>query len=66
MGDLGGGFGEGINSIDNIIKKTQEWIRDSFKDSKGKMDTQFTDFIGTIKKIKGYWRLRKGYGKRRE
>ena len=52
MGDLGGGFGEGINSIDNIIKKTQEWIRDSFKDSKGKMDTQFTDFIGTIKKLK--------------
>ena len=52
MGDLGGGFGEGINSIDNIIKKLQEWIRDSFKDSKGKMDTQFTDFIGTIKKLK--------------
>ena len=52
MGDLGGGFGEGIDSMDNIIKKTQEWIRDSFKDSKGKMDTQFTDFIGTIKKLK--------------
>lgn len=46
------GFGEGVDSMNDIIGNFQEYIRGEFKDSKGKMDNQFTDFIERIKKLK--------------
>ena len=42
------GLGLGVDAINGHIEKFQQMIFGEFKESKGKMDNQFTDFIDMI------------------
>ena len=46
------GLGLGVDAINGHIKDFQKMIFGEFKESKGKMDNQFTDFIDMIRKLK--------------
>ena len=46
------GLGSGVDAFNARIADLQEYLRGEFKDSKGKMDGQFTDFIDMIRQLK--------------
>ena len=46
------GLGLGVDAINGHIEKFQQMIFGEFKESKGKMDNQFTDFIDMIRQLK--------------
>ena len=46
------GLGLGVDAINAQLQNLQQMIFGEFKDSKGKMDNQFTDFIDMIRQLK--------------
>ena len=46
------GLSSGVDAFNARIADLQEYLRGEFKDSKGKMDGQFTDFIDMIRQLK--------------